>query len=368
MNKTSYPKTKSKTLDAFFKGAEKALEAAQRGEGVDGKGPFGEDIQFMALQLAQARSIDVDSLSVGTSAHEKLMNAFRDEIENPSAADIVETLTLCAYGLLLDIYTEEDFRFLYRYSLRYVRNQKPIEKWLKKGLLFLAACETDKPDEIVAQTRFWIQYLGAPLFSPLSLREPAEDLGLELEKVLADEKLRLADAIIRHPQYLNEAVSGRTFHETYTSLRDWGPDVILKDSMKICRNSVYEEAQEAISEELSVSEAIDTVKKVFKQEEFQSHDKDVLPVRLQELPNPPPGDAIDPVIFELIPQKLRVGLLPSVAYSTRTKKIEIIFLGGPRIGRSGILIKTDTGGHSHGLWDVGGEPKSPRMGSRTRDD
>ncbi len=39
-----------------------------------------------------------------------------------------------------------------------------------------------------------------------------------------------------------------------------------------------------------------------------------------------------------------MDLLPSVAYSTKTKKIEIIFLGGPRIGRSGIIIKTDTGG------------------------
>ena len=39
-----------------------------------------------------------------------------------------------------------------------------------------------------------------------------------------------------------------------------------------------------------------------------------------------------------------MDLLPSVAYSTKTKNIEIIFLGGPRIGRSGIIIKTDTGG------------------------
>jgi putative mRNA 3-end processing factor len=39
-----------------------------------------------------------------------------------------------------------------------------------------------------------------------------------------------------------------------------------------------------------------------------------------------------------------MDLLPSVAYSTKTKKIEIIFLGGPRIGRSGIIVKTDTGG------------------------
>jgi putative mRNA 3-end processing factor len=79
-------------------------------------------------------------------------------------------------------------------------------------------------------------------------------------------------------------------------------------------------------------------------EQFRTNNQTVLPVRLQNLAHPPPGEVVDPIIFEMIPQKLRMDLLPSVAYSTKIKKIEIVFLGGHRIGRSGILIKTDTGG------------------------
>lgn len=344
MKKTSYPRTKNKTLAAFFKGAESALQSVQRGEAIEGKGPFGEDIELMTFQLAKSRGIQAESMTVGNSVHEKLLLAFRDEIDNPKSDDIIKAITLCAYGLLLGIYTDEDFRYLYRYSLRYVRNQKPIEDWLRKGFLFLAASQKEKPEEIVSETRFWIQYLGAPLFSPLSLSEPAKELGLQLEKVLAEENLRLTDSLVRHPQYLKEAVVGRRFLEAYNSLKEWSPDVMLRNTFRICRNAVYEEAQKVISTDLAVPDAIDAVKKVFRKEEFQSHSDDVLPVRLQELPNPPPGEAIDPVIFELIPQKLRMGLLPSVAYSAKIKRIEIIFLGGPRIGRSGILIKTDTGG------------------------
>ncbi|MHA1480945.1 MAG: MBL fold metallo-hydrolase, partial [Candidatus Thorarchaeota archaeon] len=86
------------------------------------------------------------------------------------------------------------------------------------------------------------------------------------------------------------------------------------------------------------------VQRFFEDTKFRVSDEAVLPIRLQELSTPPVADIVDPVVFEMIPQKLRRDLLSSVAYATKTDKIEIIFLGGPRIGRSGIIIKTRTGG------------------------
>jgi putative mRNA 3-end processing factor len=344
MTESKYPRTSSKALAGHFKSAEAALGLIQKGKRPEGEGPFGESIELMTYQLAKVRNIDTQLLSEAIAVDKNLMAAFRDDIEDPTANDIIDALSLCAYGLLLGVYNDEDFRFLYRYSLRNLRSHQPVESWLRKGLVLLAATRRDKPDEILEEVRFWIQYLGAPLLSPLSFSESAKAIGVNLDEALSQEKYRLADALIRHPQYIREAVAGRPFLEAYENLKNWAPDVLLKETLQIDRAAAYEEVQESIESSMAVPEAIEIAKKTFRRARFQSHKEEVLPVRLQELPSPPPGDAIDPVIFELIPQKLRIGLLPSVAYSAKIKKIEIVFLGGPRIGRSGILIKTDTGG------------------------
>jgi putative mRNA 3-end processing factor len=139
-------------------------------------------------------------------------------------------------------------------------------------------------------------------------------------------------------------MEGRPFMEVMEACREWTPDALLSELLDVAKERVYFGAKSLVTQDMSVSDSIEVMKKHFEKNQFQSHKNAVLPVRLQELESPPPGEAIDPVIFELIPQKLRMGLLPSVAYSNKTKKIEIIFLGGPGIGRSGILIKTDTGG------------------------
>ncbi len=344
MSKTSYPASSSKIVARHFKNAESAIQDATKGKSLAGQGLFGENVELMAYELSVARTLDTQSLVKGVQCHEKLMQTFRDDIEDPAQEDIIEVMTLCLYGFLLDLFNEEDFRFLYRYSLRYIRTQNDIEDWLRRALIVIASCRHKKPEDIMKEIRYWITYLGAPLFSPISFSDPARELGIDLSEVLTQERYRLADALIRHPQYLSEAVAGRPFLDVYENLKEWGPDVLLRDTLGIARDAAYREAQQSLDTSLPVPDAIESVKQVFERERFQSHDGEVLQVRLQELPKPPPGEAIDPVIFELIPQKLRVGLLPSVAYSSKIKKIEIIFLGGPRIGRSGILIKTDTGG------------------------
>ena len=324
----------------------------------DEKGPFGESIQIMAFELARAREKSTDSLPEGLESHNKLISVFRDEIAEPSTPDIITVLTHGAYGFQLGNYDEEDFRYIYRYSLRYIRGQKEIESFLRRVLVFLSAASKKEPMEIMLEVRFYIQYLGAPLFEPTSFIEAGKEFEVDIEGVISDEIFRLADSLIRHPQYLEEAIVGRPFYDTYKNLKVWGPDAILKQMLKTSKMAVYREAQKKVSEESSVADAVKTVQKVFEKEHFRSNEESVLPIRLQELETPPPGEAIDPVIFELIPQKLRMGLLPSVAYSTKTKKIEIIFLGGPRIGRSGILIKTDTGGI---LMDYGMSVANHRM-------
>ena len=339
------PKTKHKKIKQVFDKASSDLKTLIKGKKIsETEGLFGEPSEFLVFELAKTITEDVKGLSAAESANDLLMQIFLDSKNDTTVQEIIQSMILCIHGLILGNYNEEDFRYLYRYSLRYIRNQTPIEKWLRKALLYISAIHNEKELDILREIRYWIQFLGAPLFGTSSFVAAGKELDIDIASAIETEQFRLVDAVMRHPQYLQEAVQELTFQKSFDGLKEWAPDAIQVQLLKIKKKEVYERAQNKISTETSVDNAVSTMQSVFEKEEFRTHDDAVLPVRLQELPSPPPGEVIDPVIFELIPQKLRVGLLPSVAYSTKTKKIEIIFLGGHRIGRSGILIKTDTGG------------------------
>jgi putative mRNA 3-end processing factor len=338
-------KLKHKEIQKVFDQAAEDLKVVLKGKKIsEGEGPFGESREYIVFELAKSSNYEIDNLPLGIAANDLLLGIFRDIKEEANDSDYIQALTLCMYGLLLGNYNEEDFRFLYRQSLRYVKNQAPIEKWLRKALVFVAAVNNEAIHDIMTEIRHWIQFLGAPLFGTTSFIEPGTELGIDIQSVVESEELRLVNAVARHPQYLNEAVQNRPFFEVYDSMKEWAPDVVLLNLLKIKKEEVYKRAQNQISFDMAVEEAIKTMSQVFMKEQFRTDKKTLLPVRLQDLSHPPPGEVIDPVIFEMIPQKLRMDLLPSVAYSSKIKQIEIIFLGGHRIGRSGILIKTNTGG------------------------
>jgi putative mRNA 3-end processing factor len=339
------PKTKNKTIKDLFKQATLDIDLVKKGKKVPNeKGPFDESREFLVFEYAKATETHVERLLKAEKVDAVLKETFRDIRDDPTQSDIVESMTLCLYGLVLGNYNKEDFRYLYRYSLKHVRNQGQIESWLRKALVFLAALKYDTPKEVMSEVRSWLQFLGAPVFNPGLFNDAGDYFGIDIKSIVDSDDLRLVDALTRHPQYLREAVEGKPFLEVMEACREWTPDVLLSELLDIASEQVYSDAKSLVAPDMSVRESIEKMKDHFKKIQFQSHKNAVLPVRLQQLEKPPPGEAIDPVIFELIPQKLRMGLLPSVAYSGKTKTIEIIFLGGPEIGRSGILIKTDTGG------------------------
>ncbi|MFW9956577.1 MAG: MBL fold metallo-hydrolase [Candidatus Odinarchaeota archaeon] len=338
-------KTKHKEIQKVFNQAEDDLKAILNGKKVsESEGPFGESRELFTFELAKSNNLDTENLLVGKMVNELLLEIFRDIKEEANASDFIQSMTLCLYGLLLGNYDQEDFRFLYRQSLRHIKNQTPIEKWLRKALVFIAAVDNENVHDIITEIRHWIQFLGAPLFGATSFIEAGSELGIDIQSAVESEKFSLVNAVTRHPQYLNEAVQDKPFFEVYEAMKDWASDVMLVNLLKIKKKEVYEHAQSQIKTDMTVGDAVKIVTQVFMKEQFRTNKQTLLQIKLQDLSHPPPGEAVDPIIFEMIPQKLRMDLLPSVAYSTKIKQIEIIFLGGHRIGRSGILIKTDTGG------------------------
>ncbi|MFW9961407.1 MAG: MBL fold metallo-hydrolase [Candidatus Thorarchaeota archaeon] len=338
-------KTKYKEIQKVFDQAADDLKGISKGNKVpEGEGPFGEPRELVTFELAKSKNQETEKLLIGTAANELLLEIFRDIKEEAKASDFMQSMTLCMYGYLLGNYNEEDFRFLYRQSLRYVKNQAPVEKWLHKALVFISAANNDDVKDILIEIRHWIQFLGTPLFGTTSFIEAGTDLGVDIQSFVESEEFRLVNAITKHPQYLSEAIQDRPFLEVFESMKEWAPDVMLSNLLKIKKKEVYERAQSQIKPSMTVEEATKSMAQVFVKEQFRTNKQTLLQVRLKDLASPPSGEVVDPIIFEMIPQKLRMDLLPSVAYSTKIRQIEIIFLGGHRIGRSGILIKTDAGG------------------------
>lgn len=343
MNKI--PQTNNKLIAVAFAKATSDLANLSRGKSIgQGKGLFGEPRELLVFEMARASGAKQESLQIGVKAHERLMAIFRDSLPETEQVGIPESSTLCLYGLALNNYDDEDFRYLYRYLQYNWRDQEQAEKWAQKALVFLGLLRNLSGRELLQDIAEWMRFLGTPIWNPTAFVGACAEFGVDIAPIMMEDDMRFVDSLRRRPQYLEEAVTGKSYHEVRIASRDWLPDSVSSKILAIYRKRVYDSAQQNVRKDESIQQAFESVRASFEQAEFLSDDNTLLPIRLQELPSPPSAEAVDPAIFELIPQKLRVDLLSSVAYSTRTKKIEIIFIGGPRIGRSGIIVKTDTGG------------------------
>ncbi len=345
LDKSMIPKTKNKIVAKVLDTATRDAERSIRGEAISqDTGFFGEIGELAVYALIQSAGGEAESLAQAKAVDELLQRVYRDEVSEISEAKMVACLTLGFYGLVFAKYDDEDFRYLYRYAMRAIRKYSVVEEWLKKALVFESLFHHVDPEGIFSRVLFWLKYLGAPIFNPKVLVDTCHDFDFDVEKYTERPEFRLVDTIRRHSDYVEEAIGDRSYIETRKATKDWLPDALSSELLSIYRNKMNKEAQKRVRQDLSPKDAFKQVNDLFKKSGFQSNSESVLPVRLQDLESPPDPPAVDPVVFEMIPQKLRMGLLPAVAYSTKTKRIEVIFLGGPRIGHSGILIKTDTGG------------------------
>jgi len=338
------PKTKNIVIEKLIKNAIDAADSISLGKTPDIQGPFGESIELLSYQLAKKGKESILSYSRGKIADERLALIFRDALEYESNENILESLILGTYGYLIGLYDEEEFRYLYRYTLKEGFKYDYFTDWLKRSLCLISSTNHEKPEDVLGDIRSWISFLGAPIYLPSDFIDYCRGFSVDIEPIIASEKMRIMSSIRAHPEYLREAVQDRNFDDLYAAGKEWAPDVLLSDIFTISEERVYENLQEYITDEMNVEKAIEVAQKQFKKVGFQIDDSTAIPIKLQKLPNPPPPEAVNPIIFEMIPQKLRMHLMTAVAYSTTIKEIEIVFLGGPRIGRSGILIKTATGG------------------------
>ncbi|MHA2359426.1 MAG: hypothetical protein ACXAB5_04075, partial [Candidatus Thorarchaeota archaeon] len=267
--KKGFPNTKYKVIRTLFSRAESDLQLVTKGKKIpDETGIFGDPRELLVFELAKSIENSVESLEKAISADKVLLEIFRDVREDPSVLEMIQSMTLGLYGLILGNYNEEDFRYLYRYSLKHVRNHQKIEQWLRKALVLLAASQYDDEREIMSEIRLWLQFLGAPIFSPASFVKYGEELGVDIKSVVDSEEFKFVDALSRHSQYLREAIEGRPFLEVYNFCKEWTPDALLSDLLAITREKAYKGAQEVVESDMDVTQSFEAVKKHFKKNQF----------------------------------------------------------------------------------------------------
>ncbi len=340
-----YPKTQNVVIDKFFESIRSTSQRiASGGEiPVTERGIFNENLQIALLALFKHTHIDTTVLAYGCEVDADLSRLFLDTADIIPEERAVECMALCFYGLVLGDYNAEDFRYLYRTSLYRGYSEHLVGAWLRKALVVLSAIKSDTAEDMMLHVREWIDYLGAPLWSPTEFVEAFRLVCIDLQPVLEQEGFRLVDTLRRRPSYIKEATEKRRYQDFRALTEHWLPDVLSSEALKEYRKRVYSQAQTLLTGDDSIDSSIRKVGALFESVGFRPDAESTFPVRLQELPSPPPADVADQMIFEMIPQKMRMSLLPAVVYSTRTKRVELLFLGGPEIGRSCILLKTDTG-------------------------
>ncbi|MHA2313298.1 MAG: hypothetical protein ACXADF_17565, partial [Candidatus Thorarchaeota archaeon] len=244
LDKSKIPKTKnpivSKVLAKAIEDAEQSL--IKKKVALD-LGFFGETGELAAYAFIRSTGGDPDSLVQAKAVDDLLQLVYRDEVLDISEDKLLSCLTLGFYGFLFTKYNDEDFRYLYRYSMRAIRKHDVVENWLKKALVFEALLHHNNPEDILDRVLFWLRYLGAPIFNPKGLLETCREFDVNIERVLEQSDFRLVDTLRRHSDYLEEALGERSYFETREATRDWLPDALSSKLLTIYRSKANEEAQ-----------------------------------------------------------------------------------------------------------------------------
>ncbi len=250
-------------------------------------------------------------------------------------------LNLVAFLIYLEKATLDDLRILILNIYKSGHKGKATLKKINRIIVWFAILDEWKElNEFLNKIWEYSTFLGSSLISEKEVIEYLKKFKINGEEILQTERYRLKDLINRREEFLDEIFSGMKFNEVYKKIGE-SSRRILHISYNYFEDKSYSSIK--TSPKISIDTAFNIVKEKFNEFGLISRNDLPYPVRLYKLQNPPEIDAVSYDVFEKVPEPLLKGLMPAIAYSGRIKHIEIEFLGGPRIGRSGILIKTDYG-------------------------
>ncbi|MFX0045322.1 MAG: hypothetical protein ACFE8Z_05700, partial [Candidatus Hermodarchaeota archaeon] len=121
------PKTKNGTIKKILAAGVANAQSVIKGEIIaTGKDAFGESDELLAFEILRASDVDASALREAGRVHSQLERVFRDDLTEISQPDYLSCLALGFYGFIMQNYDDEDFRYLYRYSLSASMKHEPV--------------------------------------------------------------------------------------------------------------------------------------------------------------------------------------------------------------------------------------------------
>ncbi len=303
--------------------------------------PNGEKLFNFALQIKPIGEFPLFEIDdeEGTELIDVLKRLlFKRKIKQEYVKDV---LNLMAYLIFLKKSTIDDFRIVIINLYKAGHKGKATIKKINRDIVWLGLFDDWKETEdFVNKIWEYTTFLGTPIMQEKDIIDVLKKFNIDGEILYQSDTFRLKDLINRRGEFLDEIFSEMKFNYIYNKVKETSRRIV-HISYKYFENKAYSSIES--NGKFTLEEAFDKVSKKYEEYGLISKNNLPYPIRLYKLENPPEIEPLSYEVFSKVPEPILKGVMPALAYSGKIRHIEIEFLGGPRIGRSGILIKTDYG-------------------------
>ncbi len=252
---------------------------------------------------------------------------------------------------LWGVFDLEDFRPIARfyYHLSEEREEKRHE--ITQTFLHKAAQTGLQGEELMHFVRDNYEFIGIPIPTPTEIAIDATELGISsLDRLIEDDSCCQFLRLLKNRfQFLPELIVGRNFQEIISEAHLW---LSHSKSTRIM-NEFLERALTLLKEKMdgnqfSLEQIREHAESIFREIGLTDVAQEPLSITYETIihklgPLVKPSKPLSPSRFESIPKEALNHLLGRISFATPIKKVELIFLGGGEIGRSGILVITSNG-------------------------
>lgn len=252
---------------------------------------------------------------------------------------------------LWGIFDLEDFRPIARFYYHMSEEREEKQHNITQTFLYKADQTGLQGEELMHFIRDNYEFTGIPIPTPIEIASDAIQLGINsLDRLIEEDRccqfLRLLE---NRFHFLPELIVGRNFQEIISEAHLWLSHSKATRILNEFLNRALTLLKVKIDEDqISFEQVLKDAESVFREIGLTDVAHEPLPITFETIfqklgPIVKPSKPLSPSRFESIPKGALNHLLGRISFATPIKKVELVFLGGGAIGRSGILIITSNG-------------------------
>lgn len=252
---------------------------------------------------------------------------------------------------LWGIFDLEDFRPIARFYYHMSEEREEKRHKITQTFLYKAGQTELQGKKLIHFIRDNYEFIGIPIPTPTEIAKDATEISNHsLDRLVEEDSccqfLRLLE---NRFQFLPELIVGRNFQEIISEAHLW----LSHSKATRIMNEFLDRALTLLKEkidgyQISHEQIRERAESIYREIGLIDASHEPLSITyetiLQKLgPKVKPLKPLSPSRFESIPKEALNHLLGRVSFATPIKKVELVFLGGGKIGRSGLLVITSNG-------------------------